>query len=51
MNLQDLSSIKERILADVLEPAEKTRVLVGLATCGIASGAAPVMDKFKALAE
>ena len=51
MNLQDLSSIKERILADVLEPTEKTRVLVGLATCGIASGAAPVMDKFKALAE
>ncbi len=51
MNLQDLSSIKERILADVLEPAEKTRVLVGLATCGIASGAAPVMEKFKALAE
>ncbi len=51
MNLQDLSSIKERILADVLEPAEKTRILVGLATCGIASGAAPVMDKFKTLAE
>ncbi len=51
MNLQDLSSIKERILADVLEPAGKTRVLVGLATCGIASGAAPVMDKFKALAD
>ena len=51
MNLQDLSSIKERILADVLEPAEKTRVLVGLATCGIASGAAPVLDKFNALAE
>ncbi|MBR3242404.1 MAG: NADH-quinone oxidoreductase subunit NuoF [Parasporobacterium sp.] len=51
MNLQDLSSIKERILADVLAPAEKTRVLVGLATCGIASGAAPVLDKFNALAE
>ena len=51
MNLQDLSSIKERILADVLQPAEKTRILVGLATCGIASGAAPVMEKFNALAE
>ena len=51
MNLQELSSIKERILADVLAPAEKTRVLVGLATCGIASGAAPVLDKFNALAE
>ena len=50
MNLQDLSTIKERIQADIFD-ADKTLVLVGLATCGIASGATPVMEKFTALAE
>ena len=50
MNLQDLSTIKERIQADIFQTTEKTRILVGLATCGIASGAAPVMDKFRDLA-
>ena len=50
MNLQDLSTIKERIQADLFTTTKKTRILVGLATCGIASGAAPVMDKFKDLA-
>ncbi|MBR5930509.1 MAG: NADH-quinone oxidoreductase subunit NuoF [Lachnospiraceae bacterium] len=50
MKLQDLNSIKERVLSDVLESTEKTRVLVGLATCGIASGAVPVMETLTALA-
>ena len=50
MKLQDLNSIKERVLSDVLETTETTRVLVGLATCGIASGAVPVMEKLTELA-
>ena len=50
MKLQDLNSIKERVLSDVLETTETTRVLVGLATCGIASGAVPVMETLTELA-
>lgn len=50
MKLQDLSSIRERVLSSVLEPQDRTRVLVGLATCSIASGAAPVMEKLLELA-
>ncbi len=51
MKSQDLLDIKSAILKEVLESKEKTRVLVGMATCGIASGAAPVMEKLSELAK
>ena len=50
MKLQDLTDIKGRVISEVFESTEKTRVLVGLATCGIASGAVPVMEKLTELA-
>ena len=51
MQKVDLLKIKAQSVADILEPEDKTRILVGMATCGIASGAGPIMDKFSELAK
>ena len=48
-SLSELQAIKDRVRATVL-PSEndgKTRVVVGMATCGIAAGATPVLDALK----
>jgi NADP-reducing hydrogenase subunit HndB len=42
-NIQDLKAIREKTLKQV-RPDEGYRVVVGMATCGIAAGARPVMD-------
>jgi NADP-reducing hydrogenase subunit HndB len=48
-SLAELKAIKEKTLAsmNMREQAEdSTRILVGMATCGIAAGARPVLNKF-----
>jgi len=50
-SLEELKAIRERMQGSVAlrsEDSEHTRVVVGMATCGIASGARPVLN---ALAE
>ena len=45
-SLSELQAIKDRVRDTILPPAGKaeTRVVVGMATCGIAAGARPVLD-------
>ena len=47
-SLAELAAIKARMQNSVVirEGVAKTRVVVGMATCGIAAGARPVMAKF-----
>ena len=47
--LAELQAIRDRMHDTVVLPADsgKIRVVVGLATCGIAAGARPVMDTIK----
>ena len=47
-SLEELRAIRERMQSQVSMRAEDhnhTRVVVGMATCGIASGARPVLTK------
>ena len=47
--LEELQEIRNRIFNQVdmrQDNAEKTRVVVGMATCGIAAGARPVLKAF-----
>ncbi len=46
-SLEELKAIREKMQGEIgqrSEDAEKTRVVVGMATCGIASGARPVLN-------
>ncbi len=48
-SLEELKAIREKMQNQVglrKEDAETTRVIVGMATCGIASGARPVLNAF-----
>lgn len=47
-SLAELEAIRERALKEInlRDTADKTRVVVGMATCGIAAGARPVMNAF-----
>lgn len=47
-SLAELAAIRERMQNKVVirEGAAKTRVVVGMATCGIAAGARPVLNAF-----
>ncbi len=47
-SLKDLEEIRERAKQELSmrETANKTRIIVGMATCGIAAGARPVMAAF-----
>ncbi len=48
-SLADLEAIRNRTVNKVglrKEGAEETRIVVGMATCGIAAGARPVMQAF-----
>ncbi|HBR03928.1 MAG TPA: ferredoxin [Ruminiclostridium sp.] len=47
-SLEELKAIREKALKEVSirDNENKTRVLVGMATCGIAAGARPVMNAF-----
>jgi NADP-reducing hydrogenase subunit HndB len=48
-SLEELRAIKERMKASVNdrnENSDKVRVVIGMATCGIAAGARPVMTAF-----
>ena len=47
-SLAELEAIRERALKDInlRDNADKIRVVVGMATCGIAAGARPVMNAF-----
>lgn len=48
-SLEELKAIREKMKGQVglrSEGEEQTRVVVGMATCGIASGARPVLTKF-----
>jgi len=47
-SLKDLEAIREKAKQDISmrETANKTRIVVGMATCGIAAGARPVMAAF-----
>jgi len=52
-SIEDLNKIKEDALKKVTlrQGAAKYRILVGMATCGIASGARPVMKTIMTLIE
>lgn len=47
-SLKELEEIRNRALSEmsVRENENKTRIVVGMATCGIAAGARPVMSTF-----
>jgi len=47
-SLKELEELKKKALplVDLREKGEGTRVVVGLATCGIAAGAKPVYSRF-----
>lgn len=47
-SLEELAQIRERMKAKVAlrEGTNSTRVVVGMATCGIAAGARPVLNTF-----
>jgi NADP-reducing hydrogenase subunit HndB len=47
-SLAELEAIRERALKEInlRDNADKTRIVVGMATCGIAAGARPVMNAF-----
>jgi NADP-reducing hydrogenase subunit HndB len=52
--LEELKAIRERMQSQVSmreEDHARTRVLVGMATCGIASGARPVLNKLSTLVQ
>ena len=52
--LEELKAIRERMQSQVSMRGEdhtRTRVLVGMATCGIASGARPVLNKLSNLVQ
>ena len=47
-SLEELRAIKERMQGQIgvrAESSNETRVVVGMATCGIASGARPVLNR------
>ena len=47
-SLQELAAIREKMQnkVNIREGANSTRVVVGMATCGIAAGARPVLNAF-----
>lgn len=47
-SLQELAAIRNKTLAqiDIRTKGEGTRIVVGMATCGIAAGARPVLSAF-----
>ena len=47
-SLEELKAIRERMQGEIgvrKADANETRVVVGMATCGIASGARPVLNR------
>ena len=53
-SLAELAALREQYKTEFSlrnDPADDTRVLVGMATCGIAAGAAPVFDAIAAEVE
>jgi NADP-reducing hydrogenase subunit HndB len=47
-SLKELEAIRNKALSEIniREKENKTRIIVGMATCGIAAGAKPVMSAF-----
>ncbi|NLU52097.1 MAG: (2Fe-2S) ferredoxin domain-containing protein [Clostridiaceae bacterium] len=47
-SVEELKAIREKALKEISirENENKTRIVVGMATCGIAAGARPVMNAF-----
>lgn len=47
-SIEELKAIREKALKDISirENEDKIRIVVGMATCGIAAGAKPVMSAF-----
>jgi NADP-reducing hydrogenase subunit HndB len=47
-SIEELNAIREKALKEISirENENKTRIVVGMATCGIAAGAKPVMNAF-----
>ena len=53
-SLEELKAIREKVQAQMNlrdESGTDTRVIVGMATCGIAAGARPVLNKFASLVQ
>ncbi|MBR2561949.1 MAG: (2Fe-2S) ferredoxin domain-containing protein [Eubacterium sp.] len=53
-SLEELRAIRERVQGQLNvrdENSKQTRVVVGMATCGIAAGARPVLNKFAELVQ
>jgi len=49
-SLKELNDLKEKTLAEINPNVSKnTRIIVGMATCGLAAGAKPVFNEFKKL--
>ena len=51
--LEELNAIRDRMKSTIAlrEETNETRIVVGMATCGIAAGARPVLNKFAELVE
>lgn len=47
MTIQQLDEIKAKTLQRMTPPPGGKRIVVGMATCGIAAGARPVIEAFK----
>ena len=53
-SLEELKAIRERMQGQLgvrSEDGDQTRIVVGMATCGIAAGARPVLNKFAELVQ
>ena len=53
-SLEELKAIRERVQSQLNvrdEDSKQTRVVVGMATCGIAAGARPVLNRFAELVQ
>ena len=53
-SLEELRAIRERVQSQLNvrdEDSKQTRVVVGMATCGIAAGARPVLNRFAELVQ
>ncbi len=53
-SLEELKAIRDRMQGEIglrSEDSDRTRVVVGMATCGIASGARPVLNKLSDLVQ
>jgi len=49
-SISELNAVRDKVLSsvDINSKSDGTRIVVGMATCGLAAGAKPVFEAFKA---